>query len=99
MRESPVQSSGPQAISRGSRWKWSPVTGGTPQQSILQQRCRKKLEFRIDQQVNPAVTTSRIVTEPLESLASDLETLSAGITPENLHSKIDYFEAVGKEAF
>ena len=55
--------------------------------------------FRIDQQVNPAVTTSRIVTEPLETLESDLETLSAGTTPENLHSKIDYFEAVGKEAF
>jgi antitoxin MazE len=42
----------------------------------------------------------RIVIEPVRNTKEyDLEQLLAGITPENLHSEVDFGPAVGKEAF
>ena len=39
----------------------------------------------------------RIVIEPIRSTEYDLAQLLAGITPENLHTEIDFGATVGKE--
>lgn len=58
----------------------------------------KEAQFRVNQQVNIVVTNGRIVIEPAETLAFDLEKLISGISPENRHSELNSAGPVGKEA-
>lgn len=51
----------------------------------------------VDQTVDVRADGGRIVIEPVRE--DELETLIAGITPENLHGEVSFGPAVGKEAF
>jgi antitoxin MazE len=53
--------------------------------------------LRIDQAVDVREEGGRIVIEPMHG--NELETLIAGITPDNLHGEVSFGPAVGKEAF
>jgi antitoxin MazE len=49
--------------------------------------------------VDVRAENGRIVIEPVYPSEIDLDSLVAGITPENLHSEADFGAAVGKESF
>lgn len=51
----------------------------------------------IDQAVDVREEGGRIIIEAIHE--NELETLLAGITPDNLHGEVDFGPAVGKEAF
>lgn len=51
----------------------------------------------VDQAVDVREEGGRIVIEPVRE--DELETLIAGITPDNLHGEVGFGPAVGKESF
>lgn len=51
----------------------------------------------VDQAVDVREENGRIVIEPIRE--NELETLIAGITPDNLHGEVSFGHAVGKETF
>lgn len=53
--------------------------------------------LRVDQPVDVREEGGRIIIEPVRE--DELETLLAGITPDNLHGEVGFGPAVGKEAF
>ena len=52
----------------------------------------------LQQKVNILVTRGRIVIEPSEKIAYDLNELADGITPQNSHGEVSFCQPVGKEA-
>ncbi len=55
--------------------------------------------LRLDEAVDVREEDGRIVIEPAQPKAYDLEQLLAAITPENLHGEFDIGPPVGKEVF
>lgn len=54
--------------------------------------------LRVDATVDVREEGGRIVIEPVQPRADDLEALIEAITPDNLHESVDFGNAVGKEA-
>lgn len=54
-------------------------------------------QLKLDQPVEVREENGRIVIEPIRPGKYDLAQLLAGITPENLHSEIDFGPPVGRE--
>lgn len=52
----------------------------------------------IDQAIDIRVEQGRIVIEPISISEFDLDSLLAGITPENLHEEASFGAPVGREA-
>ena len=59
----------------------------------------KEAALALDQRVTVTVTHGRIVIEPSEHVAYDLDDLLAGITRRNAHAEVSFGKPVGKEAF
>lgn len=60
----------------------------------------KAVSLSLDETVDVREEGGRIVIEPVRTAKKyNLAQLLAGITPENLHTEIDFGPAVGKEAF
>lgn len=60
----------------------------------------KAVSLKLDDTVDVREENGRIVIEPVRNEKEyDLVQLLAGITPENLHTEVDFGPAVGKEAF
>jgi antitoxin MazE len=59
----------------------------------------KLAKLSLDTLVDVRAENGRIVIEPVYPSEIDLDSLVAGITPENLHSEADFGAAVGKESF
>lgn len=55
--------------------------------------------LRLDDPVEVREDGGRIVIEPVRPADYDLDTLVAGITPDNLHAEASFGPAVGKETF
>jgi len=53
--------------------------------------------LKIDQAVNVSVLKGKIIIEPIAITHTQLETLLAGITPDNLHDEKSFGRPVGKE--
>jgi antitoxin MazE len=53
--------------------------------------------LRLDDQVDVREEGGRIVIEPIRGSEFDIDQLLAGITPQNLHTEIDFGAPVGKE--
>jgi antitoxin MazE len=51
----------------------------------------------LDAPVDVREERGRIIIEPIRSTEYDLAVMLAGITPENLHSEMDFGTPVGKE--
>jgi antitoxin MazE len=51
----------------------------------------------LDQPVDIREEDGRLIIEPIREESSDLATLLAGITDENLHTELDFGPAVGQE--
>ncbi|ENG8827657.1 AbrB/MazE/SpoVT family DNA-binding domain-containing protein [Salmonella enterica] len=51
----------------------------------------------VDDTVEIAVENGRIVIVPVRAKEYSLETLLAGITPDNIHERVDFGAPVGKE--
>ena len=56
-------------------------------------------QLRLDETVDIRESEGRIIIEPIRAAEIDLETLLAGITPDNQHGEMDFGPAVGNEAF
>ncbi|MBV6750172.1 PbsX family transcriptional regulator [Pseudomonas chlororaphis] len=59
----------------------------------------KSAKLSLDSVVDVRVENGCVVIEPVYPQEIDLDTLVAGITPDNLHAEVDFDVAVGKEAF
>ncbi len=57
----------------------------------------KEAEFSLEQKVNLQISRGRIVIEPCNRVAYDLDALVGGITSKNLHGEADFGQPVGKE--
>lgn len=55
--------------------------------------------LRLDQSVDVREEAGRIIIEPVRTPVYDLDTLLAGMTPENLHEPVDFGKPMGKEAW
>ena len=55
--------------------------------------------LKLDEMVDIRESEGRIIIEPVRTPEIDLETLLAGITPDNQHGEMDFGPAVGNEAF
>lgn len=55
------------------------------------------LSLNIDDIVDITVENGRIVIVPVKVKEYSLDALLAGITPENIHDKVDFGKVVGKE--
>jgi antitoxin MazE len=53
--------------------------------------------LRLDDPVDVREEGGRIVIEPIRGSEFDIDQLLAGITPQNLHTEIDFGAPVGKE--
>jgi antitoxin MazE len=53
--------------------------------------------LNVDDTVDIAVENGRIIIVPIKAQEYSLDTLLAGITPENMHEKVDFGAPVGKE--
>lgn len=53
--------------------------------------------LRLDDPIDIREENGRIVIEPIRSSECDLTQLLAGITPENLHTEVDFGAPAGKE--
>jgi antitoxin MazE len=53
--------------------------------------------LRLDDEVDVREEGGRIVIEPIRGSEFDIDQLLAGITPQNLHTEIDFGAPVGKE--
>lgn len=58
----------------------------------------KSTNLSVDSLVDVREENGCIVIAPVLQDEADLETLLAGITPDNLHSEVDFGPAVGNEA-
>ena len=56
-------------------------------------------DLRLDAPVDVREEAGRIVIEPEREREYDLDSLVAGITPDNLHAEVSFGPPVGKEAF
>jgi antitoxin MazE len=59
----------------------------------------KEAALSLDQKVTIAVSRGRIVIEPSEDVAYNLNDLLAGITPQNVHEEAGFGKPVGKEVW
>lgn len=59
----------------------------------------KSAKLTLDALVDVRAEDGRIVIEPVFPSEIDLNSLVAGITPENVHSEADFGASVGKESF
>lgn len=57
----------------------------------------REASFTLEQTVRLRVSRGRIVIEPIERIAYDLDQLVAGITAGNAHESVDFGPPVGKE--
>ncbi len=55
--------------------------------------------LELDMSVDVREEEGHIIIEPVRDPEYDLDRLLAAVTPENVHSEIDFGVAVGKEAF
>jgi antitoxin MazE len=53
--------------------------------------------LNVDDTVEIAVEDGRIVIVPVKAKEYSLDALLAGITPDNIHERVDFGAAVGKE--
>ncbi|MCQ9156953.1 AbrB/MazE/SpoVT family DNA-binding domain-containing protein [Acidomonas methanolica] len=53
--------------------------------------------LKLDQPVDVREESGRVIIEPITVTEYDLADLLAGITPENVHSEVDFGEPVGGE--
>jgi antitoxin MazE len=53
--------------------------------------------LRLDDHVDVREEGGRIVIEPIRGSEFDIDQLLAGITPQNLHTEIDFGAPIGKE--
>jgi antitoxin MazE len=58
----------------------------------------KEAAISVDQNVNIVVTRGRILIEPVQAVAYDLDDLVNAITPENAHSEVNFGTPAGQEA-
>ncbi len=58
----------------------------------------KEAELSLEQKVTIVVTRGRIVIEPSEKVAYDLNELVAGIDAANSHAEVNFGKPMGKEA-
>ena len=56
-----------------------------------------ELNLSADKQVDVRAEAGRIIIEPIIDSQETLEQLLGQITPDNVHSEIDFGESVGKE--
>ena len=56
-----------------------------------------ELNLSAEKKVNVRAEAGRIIIEPIIDSQETLEQLLGQITPDNLHSEIDFGESVGKE--
>lgn len=57
----------------------------------------KAAALNVDDTVNITVEEGRIIIVPVRAAEYSLDALLSGITPENVHEKVDFGQAVGKE--
>ena len=55
--------------------------------------------YELEQTVELVVSRGRIVIQPAERVAYDLDALVGGITKANAHDEVDFGKSVGKEAW
>ncbi len=55
-------------------------------------------KLRVDSPVDVREEHGRIIVEPVREAASDLSSLIARITPDNVHSELGFGAPAGKEA-
>ena len=63
----------------------------------LNSSAMKIAAFDIEQRVTIKASKGRIVIEPADKFAFNLEALVAGITRENVHDEVDFRAPAGKE--
>ena len=54
--------------------------------------------YQLEQKVDLIVYRGRISMQPCDKVAYDLEALSSGINPSNVHEEVGFGAPVGKEA-
>ncbi|MEX6146785.1 AbrB/MazE/SpoVT family DNA-binding domain-containing protein [Providencia hangzhouensis] len=57
----------------------------------------QKAALSVDDTVEIAVEEGRIIITPVKAVEYSLDNLLAGITPENIHEKVDFGARTGKE--
>lgn len=58
----------------------------------------KEAGYQIEQKVDLLVSRGRIIIQPSEHVAYDLDALISGINDENAHDEVSFGPPVGKEA-
>jgi antitoxin MazE len=58
----------------------------------------KEAGYQLEQKVDLVVTRGRIIIQPTEKVAYDLEALVNGITVDNGHEEVSFGSPVGREA-
>ena len=58
----------------------------------------KEAGYQIEQKVDLLVSRGRIIIQPSENVAYDLDALISGINDENAHDEVSFGPQVGKEA-
>ncbi|MBV5322643.1 MAG: hypothetical protein JZU60_02260 [Ilumatobacteraceae bacterium] len=58
----------------------------------------KEAGYQLEQKVNLIVSRGRILIEPSDNAAYNLDTLLKGITSDNMHGEISFGYPVGQEA-
>ncbi len=58
----------------------------------------KEAGYQLEQKVNLIVSRGRILIEPSDNVAYDLDTLLKGITSDNIHAEVSFGNPVGQEA-
>jgi antitoxin MazE len=58
----------------------------------------KEAGYQLEQKVDLVVTRGRIIIQPTEKVAYDLDALVSGITADNGHEEVSFGPPVGREA-
>jgi antitoxin MazE len=58
----------------------------------------KEAGFQVDQSVELLVSQGRIIIQPTDKVAYDLDALISGMDAENTHDEVSFGSPVGKEA-
>jgi len=58
----------------------------------------KEAGYQLEQKVNLIISRGRILIEPANNVAYDLDTLLKGITSDNIHGEVSFGHPVGQEA-
>lgn len=58
----------------------------------------KEAGYQLEQKVELVVSEGRIIIQPSEKVAYDLDSLVSGIHAKNLHTEVSFGSPVGKEA-